>query len=81
MPRRKDSLVSSTATILRRGLKLMSSCPDHDGRLAEILADMVCAALAWEAQHAVSGPYLENVSNGLTLIHRPVHNGKADGHR
>lgn len=81
MPPRRDSFVSSTATLLRRELKLMSSCPDRDSRLAEILADMVCAALAWEAQHAVSGPYLENVSNGLTLIRRPVHNGKVDGHR
>ncbi len=56
----------------------MSLSPGRIDRLAEVLANMVNSALAWEAQHAASDPHLEIFSEGLTGGRRPVHNGATD---
>ncbi len=56
----------------------MSLSPGQIDRLADVLADMVTTALAWEAQHAASDPHLEILSEGLTGLHGPVHNGATD---
>ena len=60
---------------------MTSSSSDQGHRLAEILAEMISAALDWDAQHAEYLPGLDILSDGLTDTCQPVHNGATDDSR
>ena len=67
---------------LRRGEeRLTPSYSEQAHRLAEILAAMVTAALDWEDHHGDGASIVEIVSDRLTGLHQPVHNGAADDRR